>query len=264
MPEKWRLIIDTPGDACENMAKDEAIGLCVKEGRVPCTLRLYQWAHRSVTIGRYQRASEVNLKACRARDIPVVRRPTGGRAILHGRDLTYSFSAITKGPYFSGGLLETYSIISRAFLVAFKKLDLPVAWKSRREKGRVLAGSPLCFQSISFGEITLKGRKVMGSAQKRWEGGFLQQGTIMLEIEPDLQEELFSGIKGETLRQSMIGLLEVRPELTLEAISAAIVQGFEEVFGVSFEVGGLGRQEQALMRSLLREKYLRAEYLLQR
>ncbi|RME63307.1 MAG: lipoate--protein ligase family protein, partial [Nitrospirae bacterium] len=196
-------------DAYENMAKDEAIALSVKDGKSPPTLRLYQWDRTSVTIGRYQQVSDVNLSYCRENGIPVVRRPTGGRAILHGRDLTYSFSSRTDGPFSSSGLLETYSLLSRAFLVAFRSLGLEVQWKSRKERGSVLTGSPLCFQSVSFGEITIEGKKVMGSAQKRWDDAFLQQGTIMLEIEHQLQEQLFKGTTATGLRETMVGVFEV-------------------------------------------------------
>jgi lipoate-protein ligase A len=246
------------------MAKDEAIGLSVKEGKVPCTLRLYQWDRLSVTLGRYQRASDVDLQACKARDIPVVRRPTGGRAILHGQDLTYSFSSRIEGPFSSGGLLETYGLLSRAFLVAFKSLGLPVQWKDRREKGRVLVGSPLCFQSVSYGEITLDARKVIGSAQKRWEDAFLQQGTIMLEVAPKLQEQLFLGTSASTIRQTMAGLMEFAPSLTVETLQEAIVREFEKVFEITFVLSCLTPEEEALTEHLLKEKYLTEEFLLER
>lgn len=261
---RWRLIVDDRTEAHENMAIDEAIGLSVKEGKSPPTLRIYKWDRTSVTLGRYQQAKEVNLRACEKKNVPVVRRPTGGRAILHGRDLTYSFSSRTEGPFSSGGLLETYAQLSQAFVLALRALGLAVKWKNRREKGAVLTGSPLCFQSVSFGEITLRDRKIMGSAQKRWEGAFLQQGTIMLEVEPELQEELFSGITARMVKESMIGILEVIPGLNTKALTEAIVEGFKEVFGVSFSTEDLTEEEKHLTRKLLNEKYLRKEYLLER
>jgi len=264
MSLKWRLIIDGPCDAYENMAKDEAIALSVKDGKSPPTLRLYQWKKLSVTLGRYQKAIEVDLKKCSVKGIPIVRRPTGGRAILHGMDLTYSFSARTDEVSGFKNLLQSYFLISTALVEAFRNLGFPVRWKNRKEKGKVLIGSPLCFQSISFGEITLHGKKVVGSAQKRWEEAFLQQGTIMLKIEAGLHEELFVGTTATDIQNTMMGLLEENPYLNIKDLHIAISEGFQKVFNVPLENSTLTPLEISLTERLIQQKYSKKEFLLQR
>ncbi len=257
-------MIDGPVQAHENMARDEAVGLMVKQGKSPPTLRLYQWQGLSVTIGRYQKASEVDLTRCAELNIPVVRRPTGGRAILHGQDLTYSFSSQSVGEFFSGSLLQSYGHISQAFLIAFNALGIPAELKTRKEKGRVLVGSPLCFQSVSFGEITIKGKKVIGSAQRRWEDAFLQQGTIMLRVPAQLQAELFINTSVETITSSMCGLLEYADNISIEILQQAIAEAFEKYFKVSLKQQALSPEELALTEKLLQEKYLQDQYLHER
>jgi lipoate-protein ligase A len=157
------------------MALDEAIATSVRNCESPPTLRLYGWDRPSLSLGSFQKSSSVDLKYCRKNSIPVVRRPTGGRAILHGDELTYSFSARTDHVAFAKGLLESYRTISSAFNLAFRKIGLRVSSKDRRENGRVLTRNPLCFRSSSYGEILIENRKVVGSAQKRWKDGLLQQ-----------------------------------------------------------------------------------------
>ncbi len=256
----WRVVDTGCLDAYSNMAIDEAVSVAVRTEKAPPTLRFYMWKGFSVSIGQFQRIAEVDTLFCRKENIPVVRRPTGGRAILHGTDLTYSFSAPNMPPFFSEGLLSTYSHLSKAFYIAFRALDFDVRISSRREKGRVLTGSPLCFQSVSYGEITILGRKVMGSAQKRWKDGFLQQGSIMLTIEGALMKSVFRETEKESIAQTMIGLAEVNPSVNLEDLKEAIVNAFQEVFGVSLIIDNLSRYEKDLADRLREEKYLSPEW----
>jgi lipoate-protein ligase A len=100
---EWRLIDSGPGDAFYNMALDEAIATGVRKGAAAPTLRLYGWDRPSLTLGCFQKTADINIEYCRSHDIPVVRRPTGGRAILHGDELTYSLSAKLTGSLFHTG-----------------------------------------------------------------------------------------------------------------------------------------------------------------
>src|SRR3990172_5963881 len=164
---EWRLVDSGPCDAFYNMALDEAIATEVRRGSSPPTLRLYGWDRPSLTLGCFQKASDINIEYCNSQDIPVVRRPTGGRAILHADELTYSFSAETDRGPFSHGLLDSYQRISMAFSIAFRKIGVTAVPKKEREKGRMLSRSPLCFQSSSFGEILVANKKLVGAAQGR-------------------------------------------------------------------------------------------------
>ncbi len=244
-----------------NMALDEAIALKVLEGTAPPTLRFYEWRRPSITLGAFQKVSEVNLKYCSERAVPVVRRPTGGRAILHGNDLTYSFSSLNSPPFFSESLLKTYSYISQAFLRGFRSMGFDVELKTRREKGRVLTGSALCFQSVSYGEITLKGKKMIGSAQKRWQKGFLQQGSLLLVADAEEMEKVFGTATRDSIISSMIGLLEVYPDTNLKKLKQAILKGFEEVFNVKFQKSSPTEEELKLAERLVKEKYSTIQWL---
>ncbi|RMG01850.1 MAG: lipoate--protein ligase family protein [Nitrospirae bacterium] len=207
-----------------------------------------------MSLGAFQKAEEVNLEYCRAEDIPLVRRPTGGRAILHGREITYSFSAPNRPP-FDGDLLMTYKLLGEAFLNGFCRAGLPVKWKGRREKGHVLSGSSLCFQSVSYGEITLCGRKVMGSAQKRWKEGFLQQGSIQLTLNYDGMIRAFTDVTREGIEKAMVGVLEIAPGIEEERLIAEIIRSFAERFGVTMEEGELSVYERSIAERLVAVKY---------
>lgn len=256
MVEKWRLIDSGPCDAFYNMALDEAIATEVRRGSTPPALRLYCWDRPSLTLGCFQKVADINSEFCRSQDIPVVRRPTGGRAILHGDELTYSFSAKTdKGP-FSYGLLDSYRRIGMAFSLAFKTVGILSEPKKKREKGRVLNRSPLCFQSSSYSEILVDNKKLVGSAQKRWSDGLLQQGSI-----PYLShEEKLYGIFGiETtlsLRNCMKALKDILPLLDEEGFRKAIASSFEEAFNIRLLLSAPSQGESLLAEELLHHKYL--------
>jgi lipoate-protein ligase A len=242
------------------MALDEAIAVCVRRGSAPPTLRLYGWDRPSLSLGCFQDASDINLEYCSAKRIPVVRRPTGGRAILHDKELTYSFSARTVTGPFSKGLLDSYREISIAFNLSFRKLGIHAESKKQREKGRVLAGSPLCFQSSSYGEILIDGKKLVGSAQKRWDDGLLQQGSIPYSHNRKELCSLFGADRCSALRECMSGVKELLPQLDEEVFKETIRDSFEETFGIRF-VNALPYQEELSLALDLEEgKYLEPEW----
>ncbi|HDO25241.1 MAG TPA: lipoate--protein ligase family protein, partial [Nitrospirae bacterium] len=179
----WRIIDDGPRSAVFNMSLDEAISEAVRKKLSPPTLRLYQWDKPSVSIGYFQRISDIDLQYCGAKRYPLVRRPTGGMAVLHSSELTYSFSAQTGLEAFKGGLLKNYLAISGALVSALRALDLD-ARITLSGNGR--HRSPLCFKTPSYGEITVRNEKIIGSAQKRYKNGFLQHGSILMD--PDVAE----------------------------------------------------------------------------
>ena len=176
MDSEWRLIDSGHCDAFYNMALDEAIATEIRREQAPPTLRLYGWDRPSVTLGCFQKASDIDMEYCKAQDIPVVRRPTGGRAILHGDELTYSFCAKTDTGPFSNGLLESYRKIGIAFEKAFRKIGIDVEAKGQREKGTVLARSPLCFQSSSYGEILLEEANLWARHRRDGPTAFCSRG----------------------------------------------------------------------------------------
>jgi lipoate-protein ligase A len=254
MEKEWRLIDSGACGAFHNMALDEAVAAYVRKEKAPPTLRLYGWERPSLTLGCFQKASDIDAAYCVFRGIPIVRRPTGGRAILHHRELTYSFSVRTVGP-FSKGLLDSYRSISAAFHLAFEKAGVRAEPKKQRERGRVLAGSPLCFQSSSFAEILVDNRKAVGSAQKRWEDGLLQQGSVPYSYDADKIRKVFGAGASAALGSAMTCLQEVMPGLSEEGFKEMLKVSFEETFGVSFVLSRPSSEEEALARDLEASKY---------
>jgi lipoate-protein ligase A len=227
------------------MAVDEALALGA-EGPV---LRLYRWSLPSVSIGCFQRAGDVDPEYLARSGVPLVRRVTGGRGILHGRDLTYSFSAPASGD-FSGGLRDCYALIGGALELALRRLGLePETSRAAKPRGR--ARSPLCFESVSFGELKVGGRKVVGSAQKRWPGRFMQQGSIPLAVDYEGLRRVFGAGAAEA-RASMAGLGEFKPSLDVEDLELSLIDAFEEAFGVRFASSSLTPGEESVAEELIK------------
>jgi len=251
----WRFIDAGQGSAAYNMAVDEAVSVFVKKEAAPPTLRFYSWAAPSVTIGYFQKITEINVDYCRLNDIPVVRRITGGRAILHADEMTYSFSVRTKGQ-FCGGLLDSYRRISAAFYGAFIKAGMSPELTLNSSSRRLSSKSPLCFQSASYGELSIQKMKVIGSAQKRWIDGLLQQGSIPFSIDRHKISRVF-GLK-DTGR-TMAGLTEIVPNLDAAQFRNVVRLSFEETFNIQWSMSSLSLEELSLAREL-EEKYLSRQW----
>jgi lipoate-protein ligase A len=264
----WRFIDSGPCDASYNMALDESIAAAVRKGDSPPTLRLYGWRQTAVSLGAFQRTRDIDISYCAANDVQVVRRPTGGRGILHGDELTYSFSAKNEG-LFSQGLLASYKHISSAFSLALERLGLPVKTEMQRASGRNLARSPLCFQSTSYGELTINGKKLIGSAQKRWGDGFLQQGSIPYKIDFAVLAAVFKNIgqrakgKGQEIEDAggiiplpdFAGLKDLVSDFRTEVFKTHIRESFEILFGISLLEALPSNRELEQAHLLCFEKY---------
>jgi len=260
---RWRFIDSGPCAASYNMALDEALAVTVQKSDSPPALRIYGWEKPSVSLGSFQKMSDVDLKYCVDHTIPVVRRPTGGRAIFHGDELTYSFSSRNEG-LFSVGLLDSYRKLSIAFKSALEMLGLRVAMKTERESGRTLARSALCFASTSYGEISYEGKKLVGSAQKRWKEGLLQQGSIPYVIDEEETKRIFSIVPVRPAKEGMIGLKDLLPNLNHEEVKEAIRFAFERTLGITFHRVSPSPSEERLARELEARKYLSPDWNHQR
>ncbi|MBF0515641.1 MAG: hypothetical protein HQK97_00795 [Nitrospirae bacterium] len=256
----WRLIEYSVNDANFNMAADEAIALMVEAGSSPPTLRFYGWAVPSVTIGAFQRIWSINTAACEAMAIPVVRRPTGGRAIVHDDELTFSFSTGTASAPFSQSVLENYKAIAAAFFLAFKRLGLNCQMTQRRLRrsdiyhvSGAATANPMCFSAASYSEITIDGRKILGAAQKRYKGALLEQGSIPISINRTLISTVFTSVT-DFPDDSLTGLREFDASLTPSRVAAALAEAFEEVFSVRLLKGQLSEAEASLTLEL-QKKY---------
>jgi lipoate-protein ligase A len=256
--DPWRIIDSGPSNAHENMAIDEAISVHTSNGTSPPTIRLYSWDNPSISIGCFQKLLDINIKICNELSIPVTRRPTGGRAILHCSEITYSFSAqYSDHPKFDN-LMNTYNIIATVFLSAFKALDLDVRIKPGREKGKILTKNPHCFKAVSFGELVVEDRKIIGSAQKRFRTGFLQQGSIPFELDSYLYHKVFRDAINP------VGLSDLYQDIDEKDLKAAILSSFENVFNKELIKGHLTEDESLLARKLLFQKYRSPDWIQRR
>ncbi len=179
-PERWRLLI-TPGCAgAYNMALDQAILERVGAGKVLPTLRFFAWTPPCLSLGQAQPVADVDLTRLRERGWDLVRRPTGGRAILHTDEITYSVTLPKTHPLVQGDVVTSYHRLSAALLDGLARLGLQAQADRRLERPAGRPGGPVCFEVPSDYEITANGCKLIGSAQVRRFDGVLQHGALPL------------------------------------------------------------------------------------
>lgn len=260
----WRLIDTGFQTAARNMAIDEAIMRAHGRGEVPPTLRFYGWEPAAVSIGYFQSmAREIDLDAVRRGGYGYVRRPTGGRMIFHHQELTYS--VVIRQDLLPGGVLETYRELSQGLLAGLRLLGGSPTLASgeldprRRDPGGFHAA---CFDSASAYELTLNGKKAVGSAQTRGEGAILQHGSIPLETDVELLFSLMNVPDG--LRERLIQRYRAKATSLKEALGRpvsyqeardAMIRGFQEAFGLTLVEAPLTPAEEAEAALLEREKY---------
>jgi lipoate-protein ligase A len=163
------------------MALDEAILESAGKGMVPPTLRLFSWFPACLSLGFAQPIEDVEVESLQSHGWGLVRRPTGGRAILHIDELTYSVCGPHSEPHLSGGVLESYRNLSRALLLALKKIGINAdSITNETQLSTEDKNNPICFEVPSNYEITVNGKKLIGSAQARKKAGVLQHGSLPL------------------------------------------------------------------------------------
>ena len=221
----WRLIESGAGPGAWNLALDDAIFSCVRERRSPPTLRFYAWSAPTLSIGYGQEpAGEIDLDACRRRGVTVLRRSTGGRAVLHDREITYSVAVPAGTAPFGSGLDAAYRAVAAGLVAGLRRLGVDArAAPSPRGQGRA-GRHPGCFAAVARHEIAVGGRKLVGSAQRRSAGAFLQHGSILLEGHAGALGALLRG--GAPPDGGMVGLAELlepcpAPSEIIRALAAA-------------------------------------------
>ena len=236
--DEWRWISDGLRTAEENMAVDSALLADCEQGRIPPTVRLYGWSKPAITIGYSQKAeAELDIERCRELDIAIVRRPTGGRALLHANELTYAVVAPVSRVPFNQGLKATFQAVSEALLVGLQGLGIQGDLNARKERSVPgVTRSPACFASLNHCEITVDGKKLVGSAQKRTSKAFLQHGSIIIESDHKLfasllkfEDESERVALQERLMNSTTTLNQVcGQKFSFEEISDALQEGFRK------------------------------------
>lgn len=246
-------------DAAQNMAIDEAILECHLKGLVPPTLRLYQFAPPAVSIGYAQSIDVKKIEEIRARKIDIVRRPTGGRAVLHLGDLTYSFIASSrtntdvKGDQIllESSVLGAYRQISAGLLNGIAELGIELSIGLNQATRH----QPDCFAATTIADLHYQGKKLIGSAQMRRKQGVLQHGSIILDQPQDLMAQLFGSEEAgnNAIRHANLYEIAGRP-IPLAELQSALKAGFSRAFNVDFFSGVLNQEEISLSEEF-RSKY---------
>jgi lipoate-protein ligase A len=263
--ETWRLIVSGFADGATNMAIDEAILQAVSEGLVPPTLRFYGWEPPCLSLGLNQSVQEeIDLEECRKAGIDIVRRPTGGKAILHYQELTYSVVLPSSHPLAGTGVLDSFRRISYGLLRGLEILGLR-PYQAIPDRQDYLS-SPVCFEAPSDYEIECAGKKVIGSAQLRRKGAILQHGSIPLK--GDIAAIAHFLRLGSRERQALEERIRLRAstlsellgrEVTFDEAAAAFIRGFREAFNLLLAPSSLTQFEEEQAASL-RKKYTSEEW----
>jgi biotin synthase len=260
--EEWRLLETGYARGVWNLAVDEALMEAVGRGESPPALRFYGWDPPALSLGYFQdRDREVDLRGCAAQGFDCVRRPTGGRAVLHAEEVTYAVVVPEGHSRLAGSVSETYRAISEGLAAGLRQLGVPaeVAPAERRAGER----SAACFDAPSFYELVVEGRKLVGSAQVRRGGAILQHGSILCRFDPEQLLRCLAvpaGRGGERLRQTLSGHVASLQEVLGRApgfaeVVRAVAAGMAETFGVRLVPGGLSAAERRRAAELAREKY---------
>ncbi len=246
MAEKWRLLLTGDMDAASNMALDEAV-LRLNKDKHEGTVRFYSWKPKAISIGYFQGIQEeTDIEKCNASGVDVVRRITGGGAVYHDDELTYSIIVNEKHPKISNNILESYGHICNGIVLGLEKLGISSEFKP-------------------INDIITNGRKISGNAQTRRLGNVLQHGTILRTVDVRTMFDLLL-VPDEKIRDKMISAVEERvtsisdilgERLENDVIQNAMIEGFSEALGVEFDKNSWlpTSDEYVLMDKIRREKY---------
>ena len=271
--ETWLFIDSGKCPPAFNMALDEALLDWHGEGKIPPVVRFYEWNPPTLSIGYFQKAEkEINLTQVQALGLGFVRRPTGGRAVLHEDELTYSVVVSEKHPSMPQSVTGAHRVISEGLLRGFQKLGFDASFsvpKTEEEKN-VLKNprSAVCFDAPSWYELVVEGKKIAGSAQTRQKQVILQHGSILLNLD---EEKLFSLFKfpGEHVRERLMKSFRdkavaindlSRRKIGMNEVKDAFRKGFEEALQVRLEPYELSGEQMRYTEQLAREKYATDEW----
>jgi lipoate-protein ligase A len=265
---KFRLIDSGKGNAFFNMALDESVLIHIAEKKSPPTLRLYSWKPSAITLGySLNLDNELNAKLCSEKNIDIVRRITGGGAVLHDKELTYSIIFPEDSKLVSRNIIESYAQICNALVIALKEFGLTATF-------------------VPVNDVLVNGKKISGSAQTRIKDCVLQHGTILLEVDygkmfsllnvsnakiankgitsptdrvTSLKEQILSSerpySKFAAIIRSNVSATKINLRNIEKKLKSALIKGFEEALGIKTEPGKISKSELLLAEELSKTKY---------
>jgi lipoate-protein ligase A len=246
---EFRLIDTKENTPSMNMAIDEAL----LTSELP-VLRFYRWKPAGLSIGYFQNIQKINKTFCEKNNIQIVRRLTGGNAVLHDKELTYSL--IIDESLMPESITESYKKISKGILKALHLLKLDPEMNEQVEKEEK---SSICFNDPSWYEILVNNKKIVGSAQKRVNKKLLQHGAILLDIDVEKYVNCFNNASKELIEKTKQRMTSINDELndkaTYSDVKQAMKKGFEQELNIKFKDSKLTQEEKTLAKKLDKEKY---------
>lgn len=245
MIEKWRYLITEGNSAAKNMAIDKAVLIANSENKISPTVRFYNWLPPAISIGYFQNLEEeIDLLKCEKSGVDYVRRITGGGAVFHDKELTYSIVIPESHPEISKNIMESYGRICGAVIRGLKQLGINSEY-------------------VPINDIIYKGKKISGNAQTRKLKTVLQHGTVILDVDVD---KMFSVLRvpNEKIKDKMISDVKQRvtsikhilgKEISFFDATVAMKKGFEEEFGIELVEGVLTDYELNLTEKFEKEYF---------
>ncbi|WP_412520814.1 biotin/lipoate A/B protein ligase family protein [Staphylococcus simulans] len=272
MTETWNFINSGSHDPFYNMAMDEALLNFVSRGEIDPVIRFYTWDPATLSIGYFQRLKkEIDIEKVKEKGYGLVRRQTGGRGVLHDKELTYSVIVPESHPNMPKTVTEAYRVISQGLLEGFKLLGFDAYFavpRSKEEREKLKQPrSAVCFDAPSWYELVVEGRKIAGSAQTRQKGVILQHGSILKDIDIDDLFDMFI-FKNDRLKDKMkqafidkaVAINDISDRtVTLEEMEVAFEKGFQKGLNINFKPLQLTKEQEAEVEELA-EKYKSEEW----
>ncbi|ELV2650349.1 lipoate--protein ligase family protein [Staphylococcus pseudintermedius] len=273
MTETWHFMNTGSHHPYYNMALDEALLNFVSRGEIDPVVRFYTWNPPTLSIGYFQRLSkEIDIEKVKEKGYGLVRRQTGGRGVLHDKELTYSVIVPEAHPDMPQTVTEAYRVISGGLLEGFKSLGFDAHFavprsKEEREKLKQPRSS-VCFDAPSWYELVVEGKKIAGSAQTRQKGVILQHGSILQDVDIDDLFDMFI-FKNERLKakikeafvEKAVAINDLSNEtITLAQMEVAFKEGFKKALDIEFKPLELTVAQQDEVKAL-EEKYRSEAFL---
>lgn len=273
MTETWNFINTGSHDPYYNMAMDEALLNFVSRGEIDPVVRFYTWDPATLSVGYFQRLKkEIDIDKVKEKGLGLVRRQTGGRGVLHDKELTYSVIVPESHPNMPSTITEAYRVISEGLLEGFKLLGFDAYFaipRSKEEREKLKQPrSAVCFDAPSWYELVVEGRKIAGSAQTRQKGVILQHGSLLQDVDVDELFDMFI-FKNDRLKEKMkkafvdkaVAINDISDRhISIEEMEKAFEEGFKKGLNIEFKPISLTENQLAEVK-VLEEKYRSEEWL---
>jgi lipoate-protein ligase A len=264
MSEQYRFLNTETLNAAMNMAIDESVQMHYLRNSAPPTLRVFRWVQPSISLGRFQSVErEIDSDRCQQLGVTLVRRPTGGRAVYHRDEFTYSI-VTGKRDGVPAGVVAAYAYLAQGLIAALQSLGVPAVLSDERVSKQPSAA---CFASSTQADLTSGGFKLVGSAQVWKDDALLQQGSLPLD---DRASEFFSMLRypDESAREEALALYREKttplytfvPAASWEQVAGAFRSGFSTALQAEFVPGEMSQSEWELAQQLVEEKYSKLEW----